>query len=124
MSQAFMRKQHEDYDEKEVAFMDLAKSDPSLLAQAKTHPFPAEFVYQTVQKHERFSKFDSFDDAVKSELDKSRATMEKELRASIEKEYQAKLNRAQSIPPSGAGGSLGADNTAVTHESLDDILGN
>lgn len=124
MSQAFMRKQHEDYDEKEVAFMDLAKSDPSLLAQAKSHPFPAEFVYSTVQKHERFSKFDNFDDAVKSELEKSRAAMEKELREKIEKEYQAKLNKAQSIPPSGAGGSLGTDNTAVPDDSLEDILGN
>ena len=51
------------------------------------------------------------------------AEKEAEIRKAVEAEYEKKFKAATSLPPSGAGGSLGADNLVVDNESLSDILG-
>lgn len=123
-SQALMRMQHEDYDDKESRFLELAKDDPVLIQQMRNSAVPAKFVVDTVVKHEKLEKFDSFDDAVKDAVSKQVADIEASIREKLEKEYKDKLGLAGSLPPSGAGGSQGSDNTSVAFETLDDILGN
>lgn len=124
LSKRLVSRQHDDYEEVEQRFMELAKEDSSLLQKVAHHEFPAEFVYDHVQKHERFQKFDNFDDALKDAMDREWPAREQALTEKLRKEYEAKLNKAESIPPSGAdGGSRGSDNTAVSNESLSDILG-
>lgn len=123
MSQELMRSQHADYDEKEAKFLELAQSDQSLIVQMKSHAMPAKFVMDTVNKHERFSKFDSFDDALKAEVEKTKSDIEKQVEERLRAEYEAKLKKAQGLPPSGAGGSQESDNTTIQNMSLGDILG-
>ena len=122
VSQAMLRREKPDYDQREAEFLELAKGDPSLYQKMQASDFPAEFVYQTAVNHERFSQFDSFDDAVKNAVQKEREGLEKTLREQLEKEYEAKLKKATSLPPSGAGGSMGSDSEAITDYSLNDIL--
>jgi len=122
-TQELMREKHDDYDDREAQFLELAKGNPALIQQMQAATSPAKFAYETAVKHERFSKFDSFEDAVNAEVEKRTGSTEKDLRAKIEKEFEAKLKTATSLPPSGAGGSLGGDNTTVGHDSLQDILG-
>ena len=123
-SQALMRREHKDYDEKEQAFLEMAKDDPSLLQQMQSHDLPAEFVYNTVVKHERFEKFDNFDDALKEAIEKERSDIEKRVREELDKEYQEKFGKLSKLPPSGASGSSVADDAAATTPTpLKDILG-
>lgn len=125
LSQELMRDKHADYEEREAQFAELAKTDPSLVAQLQQASNPAKFAYETAVKAERVAQFDNFDDAVKSEVGKQVAAETARIRAEIEKEYSGKLNQAQKIPPSGAkAGSRGSDNSAVAgNDSLTDILG-
>lgn len=124
ISQELMREKHADYDEKEASFMELAKSDPSLIAQLQQSPNPAKFAYEAAVKAERVAQFDNFDDAVKTEVDKQVTAKTEEIRAELTKEFEAKLKQAQTIPPSGAGAaSKGVDSTEAGSESLSDILG-
>lgn len=45
ISQAMMRKLHDDYDEVEAIFRDEAASNPALQVQLANHPMPADFAY-------------------------------------------------------------------------------
>lgn len=124
VSQELMREKHADYDEKEAAFVELAKADPSLATRMQQSTNPAKFAYDMAIKHERMEQFDNFDTAVKTEVDKQLSTARAELEKSIRAEFEAKLKKAESLPPSGAKGSLGSDDTIPGDESLTDILGN
>lgn len=123
ISQEMMREKHADYDEKEAAFLELAKENPALTGQLQSSSNPAKFVYDMAVKHERMAQFDNFDTAVKTQVDKEVAEARKQIEAELRKEYDAKLKKAD-LPPSGAKGSLGSDDTIPGEESLTDILGN
>lgn len=124
ISQEMMRDKHQDYDERELQFVELAKNDPGLIAKMQQSSNPAKFAYETAVKAERVAKFDNFDDAVKSEVEKQVAAATARIKADLEKEYAGKLSQAQKIPPSGAkSGSYGADSTYAGDDSLSDILG-
>lgn len=123
LSQSMMRRQHDDYDSKEAQFVELAKSNPQLLIEMRNADLPAEFVYKTVSNRERFSQFENFDQALDAELKKRTADLERQIEARLQKQYEQKLKRASSLPPSGASSSRGADSAAVNDFTLEDILG-
>ena len=124
LSQELMREKHADYDEKEAAFAELMKENPALVQGLHNSSNPAKYAYDLAVKHERMAQFDNFDTAVKSEVEKQVSAATEKLREELEKEYSAKLKTATSLPPSGAKGSLGSDDTISGDESLADILGN
>lgn len=124
ISQEMMRDKHADYDEKEAVFLELAKENPALVSQLQASSNPAKFAYDMAIKHERMSQFDNFDSAVASEVEKQVKARLEAAEAEIRKQYEAKLKKAESLPPSGAKGSLGSDDTIPGNESLSDILGN
>lgn len=124
VSQELMRQLHDDYDEKEALFTQLAKDDPTLVAGLNKATNPAKFAYDMAVKHERMSQYDNFEDAVSAQVAKQVETIKEQLKAEFEKSYEAKLKEATSLPPSGAKGSQGSDSTVPGEESLTDILGN
>ena len=124
VSQELMRDKHEDYDEKEAAFIELTKGDPSLVSQMQRSSNPAKFAYDMAVKNERMAQFDNFETAVKSEVEKQVSSAREQIEKELRKEYEAKLKKAESLPESGAKGSLGSDDTIPGDESLTDILGN
>lgn len=129
MSQELMRSQHQDYDEKEIKFVELVKTNPHLYQQMSQSANPAKFAYEAVMREERLNQFDSLDDtlkakedALKQDFEKQMAEKEKQIREDIEKEYKEKYQSLAGLPPSGAGNSKGSDNTSVGFETLEDIL--
>lgn len=123
ISQEMMREKYADYDEKEATFIELIKENPALEGQLQASSNPAKFAYDMAIKHERMAQFDNFDSAVSAEVDKQVSAAREQIEAALRKEYDAKLKKAD-LPPSGAKGSLGSDDTIPGEESLTDILGN
>ena len=120
MSQEFMRSMHEDYDELEAEFVDLAKGNPAMLAEFQQSKNPAKFAYDTARKHREYADL--------KDVDKAKAKLREEIRAELEKEYQQKAEKEQkkrdAIPPSlssqGKGGLSADDYSGPT--PLEDIL--
>lgn len=115
MSQEMMRSQHEDYDQVEDKFLEMAQNDPRLGAEMATHPMPAKFAYETVKKAEQYAEMqdvDTYKAKVEAEVRaKLKAEMEAEAKAKAEKE--AKLNGALS-PSLTNTRAAGANNEALT----------
>lgn len=115
MSQEMMRSQHDDYDEVENKFLDMAQNDPRLGAEMTAHPMPAKFVYDTVKKAETYAEMqdvDTYKAKVEAEVRaKLKAEMEAEAKAKAEKD--AKLNGALS-PSLTNTRAAGANNEAVS----------
>lgn len=120
MSQEFMRSLHEDYDQLEAEFVDLAKGNPAMLAEFQQSKNPAKFAYETAKKHREYADL--------KDVDKAKAKLREEVRAELEKEYQQKSEKEQkkreAIPPSlsnqGKGGLSADDYSGPT--PLEDIL--
>lgn len=96
MSQQLMRAQHDDYDQAADAFLELAKSNPQLVADMQAHAVPAKFVYETAKKAEQYAEMQdvgTYKAKLKAEARAEvKAEMEAEARAKAEDE--AKLNGA------------------------------
>jgi len=113
MSQQLMRAQHDDYDQSADAFLELAKSNPQLVAEMQAHPMPAKFVYETAKKAEQYAEMQDIDSyraklaaEVRAEV---KAELEAEAKAKAEKE--AKLNGA--LAPSLTNTRAAGTNTTV-----------
>ena len=87
---------HDDYEEKEAKFIELAKANPILITQMNNKPNPAKFVYEQMLKHEQFEEMqdiDAFRDKIRSE---ERLKLEEESKES--KSEQAE--KTENISPS------------------------
>lgn len=81
LSQDLMREKHEDYDELESEFYDLAKANPFLLQDPAFTKNPAKYAYETAKK--------ARDAAGLKDVDKMRA----ELEAKVRKEVEEKIRK-------------------------------
>jgi len=81
-SEAIVRSQHEDFDEKVGVFVELAQATPGLYQQMISAPNPAEFAYKVGKNH--------FDIRQAGSVDNLKAQLEKEVRAKLEQEYREK----------------------------------
>ena len=91
--QAAARARHEDYEDKERVFVELAQSNPYLVAQLQQAQDPAEFAYKTAEYHIAMQEAGGSLDALKKRLSE-------ELAQEKQSSFQAK---AQAIPKTLAG---------------------
>jgi hypothetical protein len=91
--QAAARARHEDYEDKERVFVELAQSNPYLVAQLQQAQDPAEFAYKTAEYHIAMKEAGGSLDALKKRLSE-------ELAQEKQSSFQAK---AQAIPKTLAG---------------------
>lgn len=96
MSRMFAMGQHDDYEEKEQAFMELAESTPGLADQVRQHANPAAFVYEQGQKSMEFKQMQD----VGSMKDKMRAEIRAELEAEMSSTTEKKAAIGSNITPS------------------------
>jgi hypothetical protein len=89
MSQMMMRSQHDDYDQAEDKFMQMAQSNPQLVAEFQASSMPAQFVYNTVKKAEQYADMQNVD-GYKAKL---KAQAREEVKAELEAEAQAKADK-------------------------------
>lgn len=119
LSREMMIDKHDDYEEIESAFVDLAKADASLVAKMRAAPLPAKFVYEHVKKHQQMQEM--------QDVDGYRAKVEAEVRAKILAEMEAEGSTGKAPAPAPHPPQLvnrrSASNAPVAHESLEDILG-
>ena len=104
LSRAMMQDQHDDYDEMESKFLDMAEANPALKTQMLQAPLPAQFVYKTAKA-----------DVKPVDIDAIRAEMKKEILAELKGQ----------IPdtPSLAGERAAGDDSTPVEETLAEILG-
>lgn len=85
-----------DYEEKELAFFEIAKENPAMLAQAKSSPNPAKFAYEQGSKYLQYKELQDVD-ALKGKM---RAELEQEIRAELEGKLKAKEDKSENLSPS------------------------
>jgi len=115
MSQEMMRSQHEDYEQVESKFLEMATANPELGAQMSNHPMPAKFVYDTVKNAEQYADMQNVP-AYKAKLKaEARAEVEAEIKAEAQAkaDKDAKLNGALS-PSLATTRAAGANNEALS----------
>ncbi len=93
--QAAARARHTDYDEKEQVFLQLAQSNPHLVAELRQAQDPAEFAYKAAEYHLAVQEAGGSLDALKERL-------RRELAAERESGFQTK---AAALPKTLAGAS-------------------
>ena len=122
LSQDLMRELHEDYDEREAQFLDLAKDNPSLISELNNAANPARFAYETARKHADLQALKNVDE-YKAKL---RAEVEAELRSEILGEKASKEAKTAAkdaaITPSLVDAGETVSETEV-EEALEDIIG-
>lgn len=87
ISQELMRTVHEDYDELESEFVEMAKDNPVLLKELNESSNPARFAYQTATKAREVAEL--------KDVDKIRAKIEAEIRAEVESKLKQELQQSQ-----------------------------
>jgi len=125
LSQDFMRSQHEDYDDMEARFMEMAQENPALRTELQKSANPARFAYETARKaaeYEAIKDVDSYKAKMEAEV---RKDVEAKLRKEIEAEQEKKAKKEAAIDPSLAStsskGGLTSDDYAGP-TPLDEIL--
>lgn len=118
-----MRERHDDYDEVQAEFLDLARSNPTLQAELASSRNAPKFAYDTAMKARELKRLDSVDD-YKSAL---RKELEAQIRAELLAEAQktqgkkAALAEATALPSLATVGTGGRDDDV--DESLDAVFG-
>jgi hypothetical protein len=125
LSQDFMRSQHEDYDDMEARFMEMAQENPALRTELQKSANPARFAYETARKaseYEAMKDVDSYKAKVEADV---RKDVEAKVRKEIEAEQKKKADKEAAIDPSLAStsskGGLTSDDYAGP-TPLDEIL--
>ena len=124
LSQDMMRERHEDYDDMEARFVQMAQENPTLRAEFQKAPNPARFAYDTAKKAAEYEAMKDVD-GYKAKLE---AEMRKELEEKVRAEYEAKAKKQAekeaaiepSLASAGNGGLKSSDWSGPT--PLDDIL--
>lgn len=125
LSQEFMRSQHEDYDDMEARFMEMAQENPALRTELQKSANPARFAYETARKAAEYDAMKDVD-SYKAKLEADvRKDVEAKLRQEIEAEQKKKADKEAAIDPSLAStsskGGLKSDDYAGP-TPLDEIL--
>ena len=125
LSQDFMRSQHEDYDDMEARFMEMAQENPALRTELQKSANPARFAYETAKKAAEYEAMKDVD-AYKARLEADvRKDVEAKVRKEIEAEQKKKADKEAAIDPSLAStsskGGLKSDDYAGP-TPLDEIL--
>ncbi len=102
MSVELMRTLHDDYNEKEAVFIDMAQKNPILIHQMNQSSNPAKYAYDYVTEQQRLAEMK--DPGYK---DKLRAEIRAELEAEFKAEMDAKIEQRSSLP-----GTLSKDRAA------------
>lgn len=122
MSQEMMRSFHEDYDELEAEFIDMAAANPAVLAEFQKATNPARFAYETAKKAREAAQLKDVD----SYKEKLRAEVEAEIRQKIEAEMLGKAEkqakRDKALSPSLATARASGSDDDFVEPTLDDIL--
>lgn len=91
---------HDDYDDMESKFLDLAKDTPDLIQKMNASKLPAKFVYDTAKKAEKLADLENVDEWEA----KKEAEIEARIRAEIEAKAKAKAEadaeKTDAIQPS------------------------
>lgn len=91
LSREMMIDKHQDYEEKEQIFIEMAKDHPELQSEALKSSNPAKFVYEEAKK---FQEFQQMRDG--TYLEKMRA----ELKEQVRKELEGEMSKTSKIRPS------------------------
>lgn len=122
MSQELMRSLHKDYDQMEAEFIEMASTNPAVLAEFQKAANPARFAYETAQKAREAAQLKDID----GYKEKLRAEVEAEIRAKIEAEVlgkaQSQAKRDKALTPSLATARASGSDDDFVEPSLDDIL--
>ena len=96
ISRNMMMQAHDDYEEAELKFFDIAKENPLLKQQAAQHSHPAQFVYEQVKKHEEFQQIQdgTYQEKLRAEIKKQ---VEQEHKASQEEKASKVANLSPSL---------------------------
>ena len=122
LTQELMRDAHQDYDELESEFVELAQQNPFLIQELQQARNPAKFAYETAKKARDAAALKDVD-KLKADLEaKIRAELEAKIRAEVEESEKKSGKKREALMPSlAAAQSKGAIND-TPDESLDSIL--
>lgn len=118
LSREFMMSIHDDYEEKEKIFIELANQTPELAAQLRNSSNPAKFAYDQAKKHEEFKEMQDVD----SYKAKIRAEVEAQIKAEYEEKAKSNAEKTSNITPSLANARAAKESETVEIPSLDDLL--
>lgn len=125
IGQDLMRSQHDDYDDMEARFMEMAQENPALRTELQKSANPARFAYETAKKaaeYDAIKDVDSYRAKLEAEV---RKDVEAKLRKELEAEQEKKAKKEAAIDPSLAStsskGGLKSDDYAGP-TPLDEIL--
>lgn len=113
-----MVEQHDDYLQKEEQFIELAKTNPMLLAQMQQSSNPAKFAYEQMVKYEQFQEMQDVESLREKIRAEERAKLE-EQQKSTETEQDEK---AENLSPSLAKARGSADKTEKLSENPSDLF--
>lgn len=118
LSTEMMRTMHDDYDEMESKFIELAQQNPALIAQMNQSGNPAKFAYTTAKAEVERQQFadPNYKEKLKAEL---RAEIEAEQRAKLEGE----ISKRASLPGTLSSERATGGKHSAGHDSLSDLLG-
>ena len=125
IGQDLMRSQHDDYDDMEARFMEMAQENPARRTELQKSANPARFAYETAKKaaeYDAIKDVDSYRAKLEAEV---RKDVEAKLRKELEAEQEKKAKKEAAIDPSLAStsskGGLKSDDYAGP-TPLDEIL--
>ena len=122
LSQDMMRSIHEDYDELESEFIELAKDNAALLTELNQAKNPARFAYETAKKARQAAELKDVE-GMRAKIEaEMRAEIEAKLKAEAEESAKKKSGKDQALSPSLAASTStgGVDN--FEDDSLEAIL--
>jgi len=124
LSQSNMRRDHNDYDEMEVSFVELTQEDSSLITKMRLSDDPAGFVYDTAKKykdHQEMQNVDEYKAKLKAEA-KQEVLAELKAGKQTEEEDEAKKSEAD-VPSLANASSMTSGFNTPTDVSVEDLLG-
>lgn len=107
-----------DYEEKESAFMEMAKGNAALIAEANASKNPAKFAYEQGAKYLKYQELQNVD----SMEAKLRAELETKIRAELEGKIQQEAKLENNISPSLAKARGTTDKTDSVPENPADLF--
>ena len=122
LSQELMRTVHEDYDQMEAKFLQMANDNPSLAQALRESTNPAKFAYETAKKAERFEALqnvDAYEAKIRAEIE---AKIRAELTGQVSQKAQKDAAKESALKPSLAIVGESSNETEVD-DDLDQILG-
>ena len=119
LSVDMMRSTHDDYDEMEAKFTEMAEQNPALIQQLRQSGNPARFAYETAKSEVQRQQLSdpNYLEKMKAEWI---AEYEASKKAQVEQEVQKRTLPGSLSTERAAGGS---SNRNTGHESLNEILG-